>query len=177
MCGFTKLRFDTALKVECREQTRFNRVKPLQMKYIPEIWILIGFGLIVLEFFLPGAIVVFMGTSAVFVGLVLKLSPFPEGNGLPFLLFSILTIAQIALLRSRFKLSFKGDTVKDGANDLEEFIGHEATVHSGFEEGKRKGKVVFKGTQWTALSEDSLEPGDTVEIISRDGITLSVRKS
>jgi membrane protein implicated in regulation of membrane protease activity len=146
------------------------------MKYIPEIWIVVGFVLIILEFFLPGAIVVFMGTSAVVVGLLLKFTAFPEGGGWPFLLFSILTVGQIFLLRRHLKNSFTGDTVKDGENDLEEFVGREATVDSGFETENSKGKVLFKGTHWDATSSEALSSGEPVIITARAGITLTVRK-
>ena len=145
--------------------------------FIPEIWIIIGFVCILLEFVIPGALIVFFGVSAIIVGLLIKLVGLPTANGIPFLVFIVLSIGQIVLLRRKLKSWFTGKTLTGNEDTLEEFVGKEATVIEGFGEQSKKGTVVFKGANWNAISDSAdLKIGDDVIIEQQDGITLTVRK-
>lgn len=142
---------------------------------IPMIWLLFGMGAILLEFLVPGVIMVFFGTSAIVVGLLLHLG-LPWTGGLPFLLFSVLTVGQIVFLRHYFKRWFSGNTfgeVVDGT-EFEEFIGREAIVIRGFTDNELRGKVEFRGAPWTARATQALQIGQRVRIIDRDGMKLKV---
>lgn len=55
-------------------------------------------------------------------------------------------------------------------------IGREVTVVSGFEDGNGRGKVTFRGTHWSAVSEQVLAPGEIALIRGREGITLLIAK-
>lgn len=145
------------------------------IKFTPEIWIILGFVLILLEFVVPGALIVFMGTASIIVGLLIYIG-LPIDHGIPFFAFMILAIGQIVFLRKRVKSWFTGDTAKDSQDSIEEFIGKPAEVVSGFEDGAETGTVVFKGANWKAVSKDPLSPGEKVVIEKQEGITLIVKK-
>lgn len=136
------------------------------------IWTVAGILLILAEFLVPGLIVIFFGTSALLVGIALYLG-LPTGNGIPFLCFSVLSVLQVIFLRRYFKGLFVGRSLGN-AEALEEFIGHEAVVVSGFNDGNLRGKVEFKGTNWSAHSDCPLKAGDRVKITARDGLNLTV---
>lgn len=143
----------------------------------PEVWIIIGFVCIILEFMIPGVLFVFFGISAILVGLLVKIFGLPTGHGIPYLVFTILSIGQIVLLRKKFKSWFTGKTLTGGENTLEEYIGKEATVVDGFEGESNKGTVLFKGANWNAISNTpDLKPGDEVIIEKQSGITLTVSR-
>ena len=142
------------------------------MDYLPLIWTFFGIVLILVEFVVPGFIVVFFGTSALIVGFALYLG-LPSGHGIPFVCFAVLCIAQVVFLRRTLKKFFVGESLGDG--DLtDEFIGHEAVVVSGFDSKDLRGKVEFKGSNWPAKSDRALKPGDRVCITAREGLNLTV---
>jgi len=142
--------------------------------HLPEIWIIIGILCIILEFFLPGAVIVFLGISAIVVGLLLKIG-LPTAGGLPFLVFMVLSAAQIIFLRRWVKNWFTGRSMNSEDASMEEFVGKEATVVKGFENNSTKGTVMFKGANWNAVSETALKAGDEVIIEKQEGIVLYVR--
>lgn len=142
---------------------------------LPLIWIIVGIVLVIAEFAFPGLIVVFFGFAAIFVGLALY-AGLPDGNGIPFIVFSTLSLMQVFFLRRCFKTWFLGASFEN-ADELEEFIGHEAVVVSGFEDGAIRGRVEFKGTNWAARLErasDTLKAGDRVHITGRKGLHLTI---
>ncbi len=144
----------------------------------PEIWIILGFALILLEFVVPGVLLVFLGASAIIVGVAIFLG-YPEAHGIPFFTFAILSVAMIALLRKRIKTWFLGNTVsEENPEDLDDIVGREALVTSGFGEGSDSGNVEFKGANWQAKAMGGSSPkiGDRVKIIGQEGITLKISK-
>lgn len=141
---------------------------------LPDIWIIVGFACVLLEFVLPGAIIVFLGISAIVTGILLKVG-LPTSSGIPFLVFMALSAAQIIFLRRYVKSWFTGTIMTSDESGLEEFVGKTASVVSGFEDGSEKGTVVFKGANWSAVSSDTLKAGDDVVIEKQEGITLHVR--
>ena len=142
------------------------------MEIEPLIWTIAGILLILAEFAVPGLIVIFFGTSALLVGIGLYFG-LPTAYGNPFICFSVLSVLQVLFLRRYFKGLFVGSSLEN-AEALEEFIGHEAIVVSGFGEGNLRGKVEFKGSNWSAHSDTTLNPGDRVQITARDGLNLTV---
>jgi membrane protein implicated in regulation of membrane protease activity len=145
------------------------------------IWITAGFILVLLELFAPGFILVFVGLSALITGVGIWLG-MPSTGAVPWLVFSILTILQIVLLRRYCQKWFRGETVsgKDHAGLDVDFVGKPADVLSGFQqadsEGKRfSGRVSYRGSQWDAICKESLQSGQRVTIVGRDGMILIVR--
>lgn len=141
---------------------------------IPLVWIIAGILLILLEFVLPGFIVIFFGIGALVTGLALFLG-LPDSYGLPFIVFSAVSLGSLLLLRRQFAAVFKGNA--DNANSADEdIIGKAARVVS-WESGPHgSGKVEFRGSTWTANAKETFAPGDHVRITGRNGIALVVER-
>ncbi len=136
-----------------------------------------GIILVLAEFVIPGMLVIFFGTSAIIVGLLVWIG-LPQTNGIAFVLFASLSVAQIIILRRFFKRWFTGDSLGSGERDdgMQEFIGKEVEVAEDFNSDLGRGKVVFKGASWSARSNENLTAGETAVIADRDGLTLIVKK-
>jgi membrane protein implicated in regulation of membrane protease activity len=138
----------------------------------PEVvWFLIGLILLVLELAMPGLIIAFFGVGAWIVTIVCLL--FDISLNMQLLIFIAVSLACLLLLRGYIQDRFF-DRKTDLADSLEEeFIGKTATVVADIKAGKQ-GKVSFKGTQWSAVSDSHISKGKQVKIISKDSIVLRV---
>lgn len=145
------------------------------MEIGPLIWIVVGILFVLAEFIIPGLMIVFLGVSALVVGLLVWLG-LPQTNGLPFVIFIALSVGLIFLLRSKFKEWFQGNTVGEDNPDTDDIIGKEAEVVSEFGQNGR-GKISLRGANWDAKSEEPLSVGERVVVKGRQGITLIVGKT
>lgn len=147
------------------------------MDLSPEvIWFLVGLALMLLEFAMPGVVLVFFGAAAWVVALTTYMGLTPS-TASQLALFSVSTIALLVGLRKwlRNKL-FEGHvTGSQNLNlDLDEYTGKHVLVIEDIVPGKAGGKVEFKGANWNATSETPASKGDTVTIKGIDGLTLIV---
>ena len=141
----------------------------------PVIWFLIGLGLLLLELVLPGLIVIFFGAGAWIVALAVLF--FPEiGLALQLGIFAVFSILGLLIFRKILKNRFfkEGDS-QEGSLE-EEFIGKTAIAETDIDKGQT-GKVSFKGTNWSAISDCDIKKGATVVITQKDSITLKVTLS
>jgi membrane protein implicated in regulation of membrane protease activity len=138
------------------------------------IWIVAGLAMIVVELFVSGFVIIFFGIAALLTGLALWAGMSPD-HGLPFLLFALLAVGLLVLLRARFKTWFVGTTLSADADD--DFLGHEATIESGFEStDPGRGKVIYRGTAWDARSRSGpIAKGTFVRITARHGSILEIQ--
>jgi len=137
------------------------------------IWFLVGLGLLLLELVLPGLVILFFGTGAWVTALVCA---FTNINlNLQILIFLVASLLGLVLLRKYLKARFFNRSNKEIDDQLEEFIGHKAKVIDDFKGGE--GKVEFKGTRWSARSNDPVAKGDWVIIRSKDSLTFNVEKT
>ncbi|MDP0500940.1 MAG: NfeD family protein [Verrucomicrobiota bacterium JB022] len=148
------------------------------MELVEIIWVVLGLLLILGELLLGGFVIVFFGTSALVTGVALWFG-FPGGHGLPFLLFSALTILQIVALRGQFKRIFRGDIAENGQPEDDDFTGRAATAASDFglerdATGTYHGRIAFRGTQWSASCSEPAQPGQRVKIVRREGSSLVI---
>jgi len=135
------------------------------------IWFLIGLVLIMLEFALPGLIIVFFGVGAWVTSLTCLI--FAPGFNIQLAIFIVFSLASLILLRKQLKNKFFAPDTP-GTDTLEdEFIGKTAVVIAPISIQKM-GKVNFKGTDWTAFSEHEIKKGQNVRIIGKDSINLKV---
>lgn len=144
----------------------------LQFISKPEVvWFLIGLAFFLLEFILPGLIVLFFGIGAWVTAIFCLL--FDVGINVQLLIFIFTSILSLIFLRKYFKKIFVGKG-EDAGDDLwEEFIGKTAVAENNFEKGKR-GKIAFKGTTWEAESDEPIKKGDSVKIIGKESIVLKI---
>ena len=137
------------------------------------IWFLVGLGLLLLELVLPGLVILFFGVGAWVTALVCA---FTNINlNVQILIFLVASLLGLVLLRKYLKARFFNRSNKEIDDQLEEFIGHKAKVIDDFKDGE--GKVEFKGTRWSARSNDPVAKGDWVIIRSKDSLTFNVEKS
>jgi len=138
----------------------------------PEIiWFVIGLVLLLLEFILPGSIIIFFGVGAWITSLFCLI--FDIGINLQIAIFIVTSIGSLIVLRSYLmKKLFKKEKEKPTLED--EFIGKVAEVETEIKPDK-PGKVIFKGTNWSAESEFNIKKGHRVKIISKDSIMLKVK--
>lgn len=136
----------------------------------PEIlWLIAGILLLLLEFVIPGVLVVFFGFGA----MVTALLTYFTGMGICWQIFSFIffSLVFLLLLRKKFMKLLAGTSDIDPD---EEFVGHKGVAEtdlpvSGF------GKVAFRGTMWNAMAETPVAKGQRVVITGKDGITLFVK--
>nr|WP_321405434.1 NfeD family protein [uncultured Carboxylicivirga sp.] len=131
------------------------------------IWFIAGVILLLLEFVIPGIFIMFFGIGAWITALCVYL--FEPSLGIQFLIFSATSILSLVFLRK--VIMKKTQNVEVDAD--EEFIGHQGTCLTPINE-EEAGRIEFKGTQWTAVSDVAIEANQKVRIISKDGLTLRV---
>ena len=136
-------------------------------------WIVTGFVVMIAELFLNSFVVVFFGVGAIITGIVVWLG-MPSDGGLPYLVFTVVSLALLFGLRSQFQRLLKGTVADAGVDD--DFIGFDAHILDGFGAADQgRGRVDYRGTAWQArCSSPNLVPGQLVKITGRDGTTLIV---
>ena len=139
------------------------------------VWAIIGLLLVGSEFFVPGVVIIFFGIGALFTAILSAIIP-----GLrPSIAFQILiwlgaSGLSLAFLRRYLSRIFKGKTLIDDGSGAS---GKTAGVIEAISPEK-PGRVRFEGTTWKAQSyTETFKPGDTVEILKQEGLTLIVTKS
>ncbi|MEE9449861.1 MAG: NfeD family protein [Ignavibacteriaceae bacterium] len=137
----------------------------------PIIWFFIGLAFLLLEFLMPGLIVLFFGFGAWITAICTLI--FELGLNAQLVVFIGTSILSLIFLRKYFKRIFVGKDEKAVDEVLEEFVGKTVIAESDFEKG-RKGKVTFKGALWEALSETDIKKGDQLKIIGKESIVLKV---
>jgi membrane protein implicated in regulation of membrane protease activity len=143
--------------------------------FLPYIWLLAGVLLIGLELLTPGFVVVFFGIGALITGILSLIIPGMSNSLLAqFLTWAASSLLSLALLRRFFKKTFGGKEITDDGSD--EYVGQTAEVVEAITQ-KKPGRVSFQGTTWKAITYDEdIAPGDTVEIMKKDNLTLVVSK-
>jgi membrane protein implicated in regulation of membrane protease activity len=129
------------------------------------IWLLVGFALCLMEFFLPSAFVEFiMGLSALMVAILALI-------GLSNLWLQI--IVWVFLSITLFVLSHRYLQPRSQPKLQDAVIAETLTE---IPKGKA-GRVLYEGNSWRARCDDdqlSLQPNQTVYVIGREGTTLIV---
>ncbi|HGY55755.1 MAG TPA: NfeD family protein [Caldithrix abyssi] len=135
------------------------------------IWFLIGLVLVLLEFSLPGLIIIFFGIGAWVTAL--SAAVFDVGLNTQIAVFIITSFISLILLRKHLQNRFfKSQTPEEDTLE-DEFIGQMATVAADIKKD-REGKVIFKGTNWSAVSEYPCKKGQQVRIVGKESIRLKV---
>jgi membrane protein implicated in regulation of membrane protease activity len=143
----------------------------------PEIiWIILGTIFIFVEFFMPGLVIAFFGVGALITALTtwIKLTTTLTSQLLVFILSSILFLV---FLRKYVKRTFLGKTKEaESERSFNVEIGKIIPVVEFIQPGEVGGKVRYMGTTWSATASEPIAPGESVEIIGNDGLTLIVEK-
>jgi membrane protein implicated in regulation of membrane protease activity len=137
------------------------------------IWFFMGLVLLLLELALPGLIVVFFGIGAWVTALCIIL--FHPDINIQILIFLVSSVLFLALLRKYLKKKFFHEDTSIVTTLEDEFIGKTGVAESKFSAGST-GRVHFKGTSWTAVSDSDIEIGEQVTILDKESIKLIITK-
>jgi len=136
------------------------------------IWIVLGVGLIVLEFIVPGLVVVFFGVAALVVALAISLGFFPAWQSQVFV-WAIVSLLLILALRRQFRHWFP--SLEEVGHPEESLMGEIVEVLEEIPAGG-EGRVRFQGTSWLARSNEAISAGEKAKITGRDNIILYVSR-
>jgi len=145
--------------------------------FTPEVvWFICGVVLVLLEFAVPGVILVFFGLGAWVTALTTFLG-LTQGSASQLLVFGVASVILLFGLRRYVRSRFSGFVSERQAPDrnLDEFTGKRVLVLEDVAPGI-PGKVEFKGAPWRAESEDSFSQGESGIIKEMDGLTLKIKK-
>ena len=139
-------------------------------------WTLTGVLLMISEFVVPGVILFFFGLGALITALLVKLIP---GLTLDWQLgiFTLASLSSLFGLRRFLKPVFTGRTraAGDAQTVNEGFAGEEAEVSRTITPEK-PGKILLHGTEWKAKADETIEPGEHVEVVAQKSLTLTVKR-
>lgn len=145
---------------------------------LPEIlWFVVGLILILLEFVVPGVVLAFFGIGAWIVSLLVYLDILPSLTS-QLIIFSVASLTLLFSLRRWVKDKFFGHIsgAQDLSQNLNEFVGKKVHVLSDVVPGRSEGMVEFKGTNWSAVSDEEIKSGETAVIVKNDGLILIIKK-
>ena len=137
------------------------------MTNITIIWFIVGAALMLLEFILPGMVSIFLGASAVLVGIALSLGII-SGISHSLIAWFISSIVMVVGLRGLLlKYVPQGDVTVGELNNVLMNSGQIVTVDEevGLEEG---GRIFFHDSTWAAItSEGKIPKGAKAKIVTR----------
>ena len=132
-------------------------------------WLVLGIALIILELFVWTVFLLWIGSSAITVGIIFFL--FPNVSGLlQLLIFIVLTVAATLLSKKYYPVKTVDEQLHDKAKS---HIGKECTIES-VENGVTKVKI--GESLWFAKGSD-LSAGQSVKIIDVESSTFIVEPS
>ena len=127
------------------------------------IWFLLGIGLAFLELYLPGFIVLFFGIGCLGTSGALLLWDLSLTQQI--LLFLTTSITSLLLLRKWLMRIFRGVSSDKPDEDFDDFPrgAHVKVLKTITPDNS--GRIQYRGTAWDALADETIEAGDTVEIV------------
>lgn len=138
-------------------------------------WLIGGSFLVLLEFFVPGLVVIFLGLGALATSGLLYLGYIRE----PWLAIGCFTAVSILMLATLRKLVLRFyPSVSEKVETDEEvlIVGKRAETISTLTDHDYSGRVKYSGTTWPARSEaGEIAAGCTVKITGQDNINLTCR--
>lgn len=135
-------------------------------------WAIVGIGLMLCEFIMPGLILFFFGLGALITALVALFVP---SLTMQLAVFGVASLVSLFTLRRLLKPVFMGKESAVNEDTLSEGMGgQEAEVTEAIAPGSA-GKVMMNGTAWKAESEETLAVGQTVVVAGQKSLTLIVK--
>ena len=140
-------------------------------------WGIVGLCLMIAELVIPGGIVIFLGTSALTVAVTLQFGIIDNWMH-AFTLWFILSIVLLLAFRNLGQSMVGGDSRVDNTDEELDLYGKEVEVIATIGPGNKKGRIIFQGTEWTALGDGSeIKSGETAKIVCRDNISYVVERA
>ena len=141
------------------------------------IWFVVGLVLILMEFAVPGVILVFFGIGAWVVTVFVYFDILTTLTSQLFM-FSAASLILLVVLRKWVKDKFYGHITgtQDLSHNLDQFVGHKVLVLTDVMPGRADGQVEFNGSNWKAVADEEIKQGETATIVKNEGLTLIIKK-
>jgi membrane protein implicated in regulation of membrane protease activity len=137
------------------------------------IWLLTGVVCFLLEMALPGFVIFFFGVGAWVTSIMCWLMPISLNTQLA--TFLVASLVSLLTLRPLIRKTFLVGAA-DGGDDVIITAGDKAVVVEDIVP-PAEGKVSYSGSLWRALADQKIEKGNTVTIVSQDGVCMKVTRS
>jgi membrane protein implicated in regulation of membrane protease activity len=136
------------------------------------IWLISAILLIVSEFVIPGFVIIFFGVGALAASAVAFFTDASlAAQGWVFVIASVLSLV---LGRRFFKTALHGKLeLSHGDADDDGIVGSVVVVTAAINP-PQPGRVEVHGADWKAVANRPIAAGESVKVISRDNITLTV---
>jgi len=139
------------------------------------LWLIAAVILLVLEFAIPGVLVIFFSFGALVLMLLTWIFPSLPLN-FQLIIFLIISVLSLILMRRKLKKVFRGKkTTTSDSDESDEIIGKTVTVTVDITP-KSAGRISLNGTEWTAESTEECKTGERVIITGRESLVLKVKK-
>ena len=139
------------------------------------VWLIGGAALIVLEPFIPGLVVIFLGMGGLLTGILVFFGLLPGLTGQIFF-WLISSGVLIAVLREQVRKIFPS-LEKSELSDENDYLDREVEVISPVDGKTDHGRVRFMGTTWKARAQnrdEQIPVGFFAKIAGRENLTLIV---
>jgi len=137
------------------------------------VWLLAGLALMLAELATPGFILFFFGLGALAAAAWAWTGM--GGLGSQLVVFLVSSIVFLVTLRRYAAGLFRGGKSRTGTMPEDDTIGKRVLVVEEINPAHLKGKVELNGTHWNATADGVVHKGTLVEVLSRQGLTLTVR--
>lgn len=139
-------------------------------------WLILGTVLILLEFFVPGLVVVFFGAGAFVVALLQWLGILDSWISSISAWFGSSFVIMMCL-RGLLTKYLPGDISREFADEDEDAFGMIVDVLDTVTDHNNEGRIRFRGTTWSArCMEGEIKPGEKAKIIFRDNMVWIVEQ-
>jgi membrane protein implicated in regulation of membrane protease activity len=136
-------------------------------------WLALGLALLALELLGTAGYFLWLGLSALLIGLLLTFIPMSwQLQWVAFGAFSLITTW--LWWRRQFSKDKQSDAERNLNQKEKQLIGESLTLEEDFPAGK--GRLKVGDTTWTARSEVAISAGKRVKIIHVDGIILTIEE-
>lgn len=136
-----------------------------QLDQIVIAWLVFAAILGLLEFVIPGAILGFLGLSAVIIAMLLHFSVI-SGFIQTGMTFFVVSLFMIIFIRSLCLKVMPGDLSIQNTDEDQDAIGSIVEVLEDIEPNHH-GRIRFRGTTWEAESTQAIKPGEKAVITGR----------
>ena len=141
-----------------------------------QIWLIVAIVLVIIELLTAGFGVICFAVGALFSALAAFLGV--DSLVWQLLIFAVASVLCFIFLRP-VVLRFLDKKSKDVKTNADALIGKTAMVSETIDSSANQGRVAVDGDDWKAVSADGsvINKGEKVEIVSRDSIILTVKKT
>ena len=139
------------------------------------IIIVLGVICIILEAFNPGGYLIIPGTVMTIIGICGYISPDLLTN--PWMIVPAIILLIAVSVATVYLYRFLGSPAPPSTTITSSLIGRTGTVIKTVEKGSLKGKVRIDSDIWSADSDTDIEEGASVEVVSAEGVHITVRRT